>query len=128
MILADTSIVVELLRTRSPRLQSLVVSNSAAICGPTRTEILHATRDAKHRQQLITALGLFQQISIPDSLWDEAGDNLAALRTAGTTVSLADVLIATVAISNNLELWTRDQDFTLMQKVLPTLRLFQEPP
>ena len=80
------------------------------------------------RQQLITALGLFQQISIPDSLWEEAGDNLAALRAAGTTISLADVLIATVAISNNLDLWTRDQDFTLVQKVLPSLRLFQEPP
>lgn len=93
MILADTSIVVELLRTRSPRLQSLVVSNSAAICGPTRTEILHATRDPRHRQQLMTALGLFQQISIPDSL-----------------------------------LWTRDLDFSQMQKVLPTLRLFQDPP
>src|SRR5258708_458004 len=116
MILADTSIVVEFLRTRSPRLQSLVVSQSAAICGPTRTEILHATRDPRHRQQLVTALGLFQQISIPDTLWDEAGDNLAALRVAGRTVSLADVLIATVAISNNLELWTRDLDFTKMQK------------
>lgn len=128
MILADTSILVELLRTRSPRLRSLIVSQRAAICGPTRTEILYATRDAQHRQQLLTALRMFQQISIPDSLWDQAGDNLAALRAVGTTVSLADVLIATVAISNNLELWTRDLDFTQMQNSLPALRLFQEPP
>ena len=115
MILADTSIVVEILRTRSLRLQSLVVSHAAAICGPTRTEILYATRDARHRQQLLTALGMFRQISIPDSLWDEAGDNLAALRAGGTTVPFADLLIATATISNNLKLWTRDAHFNLMQ-------------
>jgi predicted nucleic acid-binding protein len=67
-------------------------------------------------------------MTIPESLWDDVGDNLAALRAAGITVPFADAVIATVAIANGVELWTRDHQFTLMQTVLTSLRLFQEPP
>lgn len=127
MILADTSIVVEFLRTRNARLQSLIVSSPAAVNGVTRAEILHGARDSQHRAKLIAALNLFQQIAFPDTLWDEAGDHLAALRAAGVTVPFADALLATVAIANNLELWTRDLHFSQMQRILPKLRLFTEP-
>jgi predicted nucleic acid-binding protein len=67
-------------------------------------------------------------VPIPDSLWDDVGDNLAALRAAGVTVPFPDVVIATVAIANDIELWTHDNQFTMIQRVLPRLRLFQEPP
>jgi predicted nucleic acid-binding protein len=128
MILTDTSVVVDFLRTGDPKLRHLIVVHSAAVCGVTRAEILHGTRDAAHRQQLITALNLFHQLPFPDALWDEVGNHLAALRAAGVTVPLADVIIATLAIANAIELWTRDQQFALIQSVLPQLRLFQEPP
>jgi predicted nucleic acid-binding protein len=94
----------------------------------TRAEILHGARDPAHRQRLLAALSLFHQLPLPDSLWDEVGDHLATLGAAGVTVPLADVIIATIAIANDIELWTRDQQFTLIQAVLPQLRLFQEPP
>ena len=42
--------------------------------------------------------------------------------------SVSDAIIATVAIENNVELWTRDSDFTNIQAILPKLRLFIEPP
>jgi hypothetical protein len=38
------------------------------------------------------------------------------------------VVLATVAIANDFELWTRDRQFTHIQRVLPTLKLFTEPP
>jgi predicted nucleic acid-binding protein len=128
MILTDTSVVVEFLRTADPKLRHLIVTHGAAVCGVTRAEILHGARSAAHRQLLLAALNLFQQLPFPDSLWDEVGDHLAALRAAGVTVPLADVIIATVAIANGVELKTRDHQFTLIQAVLPQLRLFQEPP
>ena len=128
MILADTSIVVALLRTRDPRLRGLVVAHDGAVCGVTRAEILHGTRDAKHRQQLLTALSLFQHVPIPDSLWDSVGDHLAALRAAGVTIPFADAILAAVAIANNIELWSHDAHFALVQRVLTQLQLFQEPP
>jgi predicted nucleic acid-binding protein len=43
-------------------------------------------------------------------------------------VPFPDVVLATVAIANGIELWTRDKHFALIQGVLPALRLFQEPP
>jgi predicted nucleic acid-binding protein len=33
-----------------------------------------------------------------------------------------------VAIENDVELWTRDKQFQLVQAALPALKLFQEPP
>jgi predicted nucleic acid-binding protein len=56
------------------------------------------------------------------------GDNLAALRAAGQRFPFADVVVATVAIANDIELWTRDYHFKLMHTTLPALRLFVEPP
>ena len=39
-----------------------------------------------------------------------------------------DAVIASVAIANGIELWTRDRHFTLVQQLLPALKLFPEPP
>jgi predicted nucleic acid-binding protein len=80
------------------------------------------------RARVVTVLNAFQQVSIPDSLWDDAGDLLVELRKAGVTVPFNDALIAAVAISLKVELWTRDSQFTLIQQVDPRLLLFQEPP
>jgi len=43
-------------------------------------------------------------------------------------VPLIDTALATIAIESGIELWTYDSHFALIQGVLPTLRLFQEPP
>jgi predicted nucleic acid-binding protein len=128
MILTDSSVVIDFLRTGDAKLRQIVVAQQAAVCGITRAEVLHGTRDAAHRAKLMAALGLFGQVPIPDALWDEVGDNLAALRAAGVTVPFPDVVIATVAMAHDLELWAHDNQFALIQHVLPRLRLFQEPP
>ncbi len=128
MILTDTTIVVEFLRTADARIRNLIVTNQAAVCGVTRAEVLHGARDAKHRVHLVRALGLFQQVVIPDDHWDLIGDQLAHWRSSGLTVPFADAVIATVAVLNYLELWTRDAHFSRIQAVTPKLRLFQEPP
>jgi predicted nucleic acid-binding protein len=73
-------------------------------------------------------LASFSHLAISDSLWDTVGDNLAALRLKGITVPLPDATIATLGIENNIEVWTRDPHFAAIQKILPQLRLFQEPP
>jgi predicted nucleic acid-binding protein len=77
---------------------------------------------------LVAALNSFFPLSISESVWDEIGDYLLALRTGGVTVPFPDVVIAAVAIAHDIELWTRDAQFVLMQGVLPQLKLFQEPP
>jgi predicted nucleic acid-binding protein len=128
MILVDTSVLIAYLRTADSKLLSLFRSRPVAICGVTRAEILHGARSPAERANLLTFLNAFQLVPIPEPLWDVIGDNLATLRSAGFTIPFQDVIIATVAIEHDLELWTRDQQFTMIQPVLSRLRLFVEPP
>ena len=127
MILVDTSVVIDYSRSSDPRMLAVFKSWDAAICGITRAEVLHGARDTAHLNKLIVGLDSFRQEDIPRSLWDQVGANLAALRTRGVTVPFADVIIASLAIQLDVDLWTRDKQFGLIQNVLPALRLFIEP-
>src|SRR5262245_13850190 len=128
MILVDTNILVTVLRTGDPKVTGLLQSHGAAACGIVRAELLHGVRTPAERQQAIALLGTLAHVPIPDSLWDQVGDNLAALRAVGVVVPFPDVVLVTLAIDSGVELWTRDKHFVLMQPVLPALKLFQEPP
>jgi len=128
MILVDTTVVVAYLRTADPRLPALFAAHQAAVCGVTRAEILHGVRNPADQARFAAALNGFQQVSIPDAVWDEVGAHLAALRAAGLPTPFADVIIAALAIHLDVELWSRDQHHVAMHAIVPRLRLFQEPP
>jgi predicted nucleic acid-binding protein len=128
MILVDTSVVIDFLRTSDPKLSTLCIAHNAAVCGITRAEVLQGSRTAADRATLLAALNSFAQVATPDSLWDQVGDHGATLRRGGVTVPFADIVIATVAIANNLELWTHDGQFLHIQRMIPALQLFTEPP
>lgn len=124
----DTSVVIDDIRGKDAKLQSLVSTLPVAICGCVRAEILCGARDAAHRAKLIANLAAYQHVPFPELLWDIVGDNLAALRRHGLTLPLADVVVATLGIHIGIEVWARDRHFADMQKALPSLKLFQEPP
>jgi predicted nucleic acid-binding protein len=126
MILVDTSVVIDFLRSSDVSILDAILEHDAAICGVTRAEVLHGARDGNHRQSLIAALDLFGSAPLPESIWDVVGQNLAELRASGVTVPLADAVIATVAASNGVALWTRDKHFERIQQVMPALQLFKE--
>jgi predicted nucleic acid-binding protein len=128
MILADTSVVIAYLRSADAKLLALLKQQSAAICGITRAEVLYGVRKPSDHARFSAALNALQHVPIPDDLWDTIGLNLAKLRTAGFPMSLADVAISSLALHLNIELWARNQHFSIIQTVFPTLRLFKEPP
>ena len=111
MILVDTGVLIDYQRTLDPKLKGLFASLPVGICGVTRAEMLHGARNLGNRRRILTLLNSFQQVSIPDSIWDTVGDHLAALRAAGLTISFPDVTIMTVGISLGAEVWARDNDF-----------------
>ena len=127
MILIDTSVLVDYLRSPTDRALRLFEQNEAAICGVTRAEVLAGARKPADLDRIARSLDVLGQVGIAEGLWDVLGKNLSLLRAAGTTVPFADALIATLAIENGLELWTRDIHFARIQSVLTGLRLFQEP-
>ena len=128
MILTDSGVLIKFLRTKDAKLDRLLHSLPIAICGAVRAEILAGARSVQQRQKLMAFLGGFQHVPFPESFWDHVGDNLAALYATGFSVPFPDVVIATLGIENDIEIWARDPHFAQMQKTLPALKLFQEPP
>lgn len=128
MILVDTGVLIDFLRTKEPKLDRLFRTEPVAVCGVTRAEILAGARGAKDRQRLLQFLGTFQQVLSPEPCWDLVGDNLAALYARGITVPFPDAVIATLGIENDIEVWSRDPHFPAMQTILTALKLYQEPP
>ena len=127
MMLVDTSVVIDYVRGQDAKLAAHLPTVPVAICGIVRAELLCGARDAKQRADLMTLVATFNHLVIPDSIWDAVGDNLALLRSNGITVPFPDASIATFGIENNLEVRWRDPHFTPVQKVLTSLRLYQEP-
>jgi predicted nucleic acid-binding protein len=128
MILVDASVLIDALKGKDPKLAHLFTTLPVAICGVTLAEVLHGARDANHYKKLENALAKFPWIASGDNIWNPLAHHLFLLRTNGITVPFQDVVLATVAIANDIEVWARDQQFLLIQKVLPALRLFVEPP
>jgi predicted nucleic acid-binding protein len=128
VILVDASVIFDHTRNKDPRLAGWFLALPVAVCGVTRAEVLAGARNPADRVNLVGLLTQFAQVPTPDSIWDEVGDNLNALRSGGVTVPFPDAVLATLAIANDIELWTRDSHFTLMQRVLSRLKLFAEPP
>jgi predicted nucleic acid-binding protein len=128
MILIDAGVLIDFLRTKDPKLNKLFRSLPIAVCGVTRAEILAGARSVKDRQRLVRFLDAFQQLAISEPFWDDAGATLAALYARGITVPIPDAVVATLGIENSVEVWARDPHFPTMQKILPGLMLFNEPP
>jgi predicted nucleic acid-binding protein len=128
MTLLDASVIVDALRAKDVQLMSKMNAVSGAVCGVTRAEIFAGARGLKDRAKLLTILDGFQQVSIPDTMWDEVGDVQAQLRAGGVTVPLADAVLTTVALALDVELWARDTDFNHIHRVLPALKLYRENP
>jgi predicted nucleic acid-binding protein len=128
MILLETSVFIDHLRGKDPKLPDLFAQLPLAVCGATRAEVIAGHKSTKQRVNEVTVLDGLIQLSTPEAVWDRLGDHLAALRAGGVNVPFADVLIATIAIAADVELWTRDRHYALVQQVLPALKLFAEPP
>lgn len=128
MILIDTSVLIDYVRSKDAALLLAMQTHAGAVCGVIRAELLAGTRNPHDRLQLLLLLDSLQQVVTPEDVWDAVGDNAAKLRSLGVNLPLVDVVIATLAMANNVELWTRDAHFTLVQRLLPSLRLFVEPP
>jgi predicted nucleic acid-binding protein len=128
MILTDTSVLIAFMRTKDQKIGHLLRTQPVAVCGVVRAEILAGARNITERNKLISFLLPFQHVPMHDAEWDKVGGNLAALYATGLSVPFPDAVIATLGIENDLEVWARDPHFAKMQKVLPALKLFQEPP
>lgn len=100
MILAETTVTFDYLRTPTPRLLKSIQDNHSAICGVTVAEVYAGAKVVSDLARYTAALSVFGTVAIPETIWQALGRNLFALRRSGTTVAFADAIIAMVAIEN----------------------------
>jgi predicted nucleic acid-binding protein len=128
VILVDANIFITYLRTNDAKLLAILRTHAGATCRVVRAEVLHGVQTPSQRADAMTVFAPLAHVPMPDALWDQIGDNLSLLRRRGITVPFNDGVIVTLAIAADLEVWTRDTHFPLIQTALPALRLFVEPP
>ena len=81
------------------------------ICGPVIFELIQGVRSEKEQVGISCALGALPYIEMTEALWMKAGQWSAGLRKTGKTIPFSDILIAMLAIENNLSILTVDEHF-----------------
>lgn len=128
MALIDTSAWIEFFRhkgdpTVKARVADLIALGTAAYTCPVRYELILGARPHE-LEDLHEALGFSNRVVATPAHWDAAADLGAVLRLKGFNFPALDLLIATVASSENLSLVARDAHFSsIREHVLPNLEL-----
>ena len=125
MILPDTSVWIAYFRPReSPaqmELRHLLERSQVIVAGVVLAELLRGARSPGEFHFLAQTLSLLPQANVSDDTWVRCGEVSYTLMRQGTTIGLADALIATIAIDGGHDLYTLDSDF----EQIPNLRLYR---
>lgn len=129
-VLPDTSVWVDYLRGGKKRsaaaLDGFLEQESVLVCGPGMAELLAGTQPDR-REELWLALGSLPWAELDHAAWRQVGEVANALRRAGRSVPLTDVIIAIACVRAEAALWTEDRDFERIRQELPALELFKQP-
>lgn len=125
VILADTSVWIELLRATRSRahlgLRELATDapGSLATCEPIAMELLAGPTDPFTVRRIEDQLGTLEDLPVePAQDFRSAAALARAVRRGGHAVrSLTDCLIAVVAIRHGAEVWHCDQDYVRIAEV-----------
>jgi predicted nucleic acid-binding protein len=127
-VLVDTSAWIDFFRKKDPALHHLVATllREARALG-TGVVALELLRGAKTAKELIYVSELFETIEIVDQLpstYRDAGKMGYKLAREGHTLSVVDLLIAQLAIENELQLLSLDKHFPIIAETFPLKLLF----
>ncbi|MBI4701008.1 MAG: PIN domain-containing protein [Deltaproteobacteria bacterium] len=117
MILVDTSAWIDFFRGAGglcDRVDALLETDEAALCGPVVTELRRGLRSAAERRRVLPLLAACHQLDQPAALWVEAGELGYFLARRGVTVKTLDLLIAAYALSHGVAILAADDDFRNM--------------
>jgi predicted nucleic acid-binding protein len=127
MILVDASVLIDYWKHPSPELAAVLRRDDIHICGVVLAELMHGALDQDDCRRIERDIGKFVRLSIDDEDWAALGRNLFLLRVSGVRVPFPDALQATVAIRHEMEFWTLDGHYAMVQTVLTELKLFKAP-
>ena len=97
----------------------LIRTSTAIMLGPIRMELLTGIQDEAKFIALRERLHYFEDFPITSHDYESAAKIHNICRKHGIQGSLADFIICAVAINNDFEILTTDNDFELFAKHLP---------
>ncbi|MFW9929421.1 MAG: PIN domain-containing protein [Candidatus Thorarchaeota archaeon] len=125
-VLVDTAIWSLVLRRDSKQnrdykteLSELIKEVRVQIIGPIRQEILSGLKSSRQFNELKKYLSYFIDIEINTRDYELAASYFNTCRSKGIQGSNTDFLICSVAVNNDLEIFTNDKDFQNFQKYVP---------
>ena len=121
-ILVDTTIWIEFFRGRSrvgDRLETLLMDNFVCTCGMVMFEVLQGIKSEGEKSKILTLLAGLPYVEMTKALWQRAAVLSASLKKSGVSLPLSDIFIATIAIENDLPVFTLDNHFAQ----IPNLKL-----
>ena len=114
-ILVDTTIWIEFFRTRSKiadHLETLLTQNAVWTCGVVLFEVLQGIKSDNEKTKLLGMLTGLPYIEMTKALWQSAAELSASLKKKGLNLPVSDIFTATIAIENDLSVFTLDNHFT----------------
>jgi len=114
-IIVDTCVWIEFFRSpKSPltlHLNTLLRERRVIMVGMVLAEIIQGVRVPKEAKLVRENLKKLPYLEMTRDAWEKAGEILASLRKNGITIPLTDLIIAAMALSEDLEVLTIDPHF-----------------
>lgn len=121
-ILPDTCVWIEYFKpgdsALKQTLERLLLNESIFLCGPILYELVQGLKSDKEKTVIVDAMKSLEYREMSEALWIKAGEISSTLRKSGKTLPLSDILIAAIAIKNNLSIFTTDKHFEEINEVL----------
>jgi predicted nucleic acid-binding protein len=119
-VLIDTSVWVDFFRGNNDelaeRISSLLKSGRAVYTGVIALELINGAKSRKEVSILYDAFDAMNCITVTDMTFLSAGRMGYELARKGYTLSTVDLLIAQVAIENDVSVMTHDEHFSTMAR------------
>lgn len=126
MVLVDSSIYIELLRThRNPARELADAFESVELvgCSVVRCEVLRGVARPESKAQLISFFNLIVHVPTDHHVWEATEDLAWQMDRAGKVLPLPDLIIAVCALRAGAGVLTNDKHFAL----IPQLQLASWP-
>ena len=129
MVLVDTSVWSLSLRRRAidlshdekrltRTLYRLIQEGQVQLLGSTRQEVLSGIREESQFRRIRDHLGDFPNVALDEHDYEEAARISNMCRYSGITGSPVDMLMCSVSVRNDWEIFTTDLDFSQYQRVV----------
>ena len=128
MVLVDSSVWIEAARRQGDlackvALEGLLEEYEATLCSPVRLEVLGGARK-EERKALAAGFAILPYVTVTESTWNLALQNVWRLRDSGLQAPWNDVLVATVSMEHACRVYAQDKLFEAMAGLIG-IRLYQ---